>query len=262
MAAKLDTVDRAWRGLEKSILLERLDHHWKEHLATLDALRQVVFLRAYAQKTPINEYKQEAFGLFEKMLDAIREDVTRILMISEIRMQPMPGFPASRTARFPHQPHRSVHRRKRCRAPGSGAAAMLGRWAAAQAGGAAPAGDGSLCRPGHEPQCAVPLRLGPEVQALPRRGGLTRRIAPPGHNTKRLAHKTGGPCRALVDKTIKLTLRRRSRDAGRCSRSGPRRLPQSAKEARGNGNRADVETFTEAADRIGKLIAKIRAKLD
>jgi preprotein translocase subunit SecA len=93
MATKLDTLDRpSWANLEKSILLERLDHHWKEHLATLDALRQVVFLRAYAQKTPINEYKQEAFGLFEKMLDAIREDVTRILMISEIRMQPMEDF--------------------------------------------------------------------------------------------------------------------------------------------------------------------------
>ncbi len=87
MAGKLATVDTAsWRNLEKSVLLERLDHHWKEHLATLDALRQVVFLRAYAQKTPINEYKQEAFGLFEKMLEAIREDVTRILMTSEIRM--------------------------------------------------------------------------------------------------------------------------------------------------------------------------------
>ncbi len=76
-----------WRQVEKSVLLERLDHHWKEHLATLDALRQVVFLRAYAQKQPINEYKQEAFGLFERMLDAIREDVTRILTNSEIRMQ-------------------------------------------------------------------------------------------------------------------------------------------------------------------------------
>ena len=76
-----------WRQVEKSVLLERLDHYWKEHLATLDALRQVVFLRAYAQKQPINEYKQEAFGLFEKMLDAIREDVTRILATSELRMQ-------------------------------------------------------------------------------------------------------------------------------------------------------------------------------
>jgi len=84
-----------WANLEKSILLERLDHHWKEHLATLDALRQVVFLRAYAQKTPINEYKQEAFSLFEKMLDAIREDVTRILMTAEFRMtQPeLPTLP-------------------------------------------------------------------------------------------------------------------------------------------------------------------------
>ncbi|ABD26430.1 protein translocase subunit secA [Novosphingobium aromaticivorans DSM 12444] len=93
MDTKITEVDAsAWRSLEKSILLERLDHHWKEHLATLDALRQVVFLRAYAQKTPINEYKQEAFGLFEKMLDAIREDVTRILMTSEIRLRPVEEF--------------------------------------------------------------------------------------------------------------------------------------------------------------------------
>ena len=93
MAAKLATVETSsWRNLEKSVLLERLDHHWKEHLATLDALRQVVFLRAYAQKTPINEYKQEAFGLFEKMLEVIREDVTRILMTSEIRMSSPEDF--------------------------------------------------------------------------------------------------------------------------------------------------------------------------
>ncbi len=93
MGGKALEVDpSAWRNLEKSVLLERLDHHWKEHLATLDALRQVVFLRAYAQKTPINEYKQEAFGLFEKMLDAIREDVTRILMTSEIRMRQADEF--------------------------------------------------------------------------------------------------------------------------------------------------------------------------
>ena len=88
-----------WRQVEKSVLLGRLDHHWKEHLATLDALRQVVFLRAYAQKQPINEYKQEAFGLFESMIDAIREDVTRVLMKTQLRMaapQPaeLPELPA------------------------------------------------------------------------------------------------------------------------------------------------------------------------
>jgi len=87
MQAKIGTADPAiWRQVEKSILLDRLDFHWKEHLATLDALRQVVFLRAYAQKQPINEYKQEAFGLFEAMLEHIREDVTRVLMKSELRM--------------------------------------------------------------------------------------------------------------------------------------------------------------------------------
>jgi preprotein translocase subunit SecA len=91
MAAKMSQDDpEIWRQVEKSILLDRLDHYWKEHLATLDALRQVVFLRAYAQKTPINEYKQEAFGLFERMLETIREDVTRILSVSELRMpEPM-----------------------------------------------------------------------------------------------------------------------------------------------------------------------------
>jgi preprotein translocase subunit SecA len=87
MAAKMANDDPSiWRQVEKSILLDRLDHFWKEHLATLDALRQVVFLRAYAQKTPINEYKTEAFGLFERMLETIREDVTRILSVSELRM--------------------------------------------------------------------------------------------------------------------------------------------------------------------------------
>jgi preprotein translocase subunit SecA len=75
-----------WRSVEKSIMLDRLDHHWKEHLATLDALRQVVGLRSHAQKQPINEYKHEAFGLFESMLERIREDVTRLLMTAQLRM--------------------------------------------------------------------------------------------------------------------------------------------------------------------------------
>ena len=87
MAEKMANDDPAiWRQVEKSILLDRIDHYWKEHLSTLDALRQVVFLRAYAQKTPINEYKTEAFGLFERMLDTIREDVTRILAVSQLQI--------------------------------------------------------------------------------------------------------------------------------------------------------------------------------
>lgn len=79
--------DDIWRQVEKSILLQTLDHHWKEHLSTLDALRQVIYLRAYAQKNPINEYKQEAFGLFERMLSAIREGVTKTIATNDFRAE-------------------------------------------------------------------------------------------------------------------------------------------------------------------------------
>ncbi|CUS45377.1 Protein export cytoplasm protein SecA ATPase RNA helicase (TC 3.A.5.1.1) [hydrothermal vent metagenome] len=82
-----------WIQVEKSILLQNLDHHWKEHLATLDALRQVVHLRAYAQKTPINEYKQEAFSLFERMLGNIREDVTRTIAHAQFQLEERPALP-------------------------------------------------------------------------------------------------------------------------------------------------------------------------
>jgi preprotein translocase subunit SecA len=96
--AKVAEVDpQVWRGIEKSILLQNLDHHWKEHLSTLDALRTVIFLRAYAQKQPINEYKREAFLLFERMLQSIREDVTRTVSIAQLRFDepaPLPELPA------------------------------------------------------------------------------------------------------------------------------------------------------------------------
>ena len=67
------------RAVEKSILLQLLDQIWKEHLLALDHLRQGIGLRAYAQKDPLNEYKREAFTLFDKMLDDLRERVTMLL---------------------------------------------------------------------------------------------------------------------------------------------------------------------------------------
>ncbi len=88
-----DLDEETWTSVEKSILLQNLDHHWKEHLATLDALRQVVHLRAYAQKTPINEYKQEAFSLFQRMLETIREDVTKTIAHAQFQMQAPVGLP-------------------------------------------------------------------------------------------------------------------------------------------------------------------------
>jgi preprotein translocase subunit SecA len=91
MANKLAEVEpERWNEVEKNILLQTLDHFWKEHLATLDSLRSVIHLRSYAQKKPIDEYKQEAFLLFERLLISIREEVTRVLMRAQVQFQEPP----------------------------------------------------------------------------------------------------------------------------------------------------------------------------
>ncbi len=73
----------AMRNIEKQILLQTIDEKWREHLLTLEHLRSVVGFRGYAQRDPLNEYKTEAFQLFEGLLDALRGDVTQKL--SQIR---------------------------------------------------------------------------------------------------------------------------------------------------------------------------------
>ncbi len=93
-AKAADLPPETWVQIEKNFLLQALDHHWKEHLATLDALRQVIHLRAYAQKTPLNEYKSEAFALFERMLATVREDVTRMLSNAAFQMEAPPELTA------------------------------------------------------------------------------------------------------------------------------------------------------------------------
>ena len=91
IAAKLEQVEpEQWGNIEKQVLIQTLDQHWKEHLATLDALRQVIHLRSYAQKKPIDEYKQEAFLLFQRLLVSIREEVTRVLMRAQVQFEPAP----------------------------------------------------------------------------------------------------------------------------------------------------------------------------
>ena len=64
------------RYVEKTILLQTLDHLWREHLIMLDHLRQVIGLRGYGQRDPLQEYKSEAFNLFETMIAHLREAVT------------------------------------------------------------------------------------------------------------------------------------------------------------------------------------------
>jgi preprotein translocase subunit SecA len=78
------------RMAEKSILLQVLDQHWKEHLLNLDHLRQGIHLRGYAQRDPLNEYKKEAFELFEGMLGQVRDTTTQVLARLQVRTEAEP----------------------------------------------------------------------------------------------------------------------------------------------------------------------------
>ena len=120
------------RFIEKSLLIQVLDAVWKEHLYALDHLRQGIGLRAYGQRDPLNEYKSEAFALFNAMLDELKERVTA--MLARVQISPraaararIPAAPASRCSsctRNPCPPWRGPSRRtdwsSRCRAGRSG----------------------------------------------------------------------------------------------------------------------------------------------
>jgi preprotein translocase subunit SecA len=75
------------RRLEKDVMLQILDHHWKEHLAAMDYLRQGIGLRGYAQKDPKQEYKREAFEMFQQMLERIKRDVVSVLTRVQVRSE-------------------------------------------------------------------------------------------------------------------------------------------------------------------------------
>ena len=81
-----------WRQVEKSVLMQLFDQGWKDHLLHLDHLRQGIGLRAYGQKDPLNEYKREAFNLFNDLLSNLREQVVSLLSTLQLRMDapPMP----------------------------------------------------------------------------------------------------------------------------------------------------------------------------
>ena len=158
------------RMAEKSLLLQLLDQTWKDHLLSLDHLRQGINLRAYAQRDPLNEYKREAFELFEAMLVNLRQHVTSVLSHVELRVQPQPAYAMAggesrggdgRRARHRHHrapaaaaPRPAPRQRRRPRRPAPGRPPRaLGR---------------------HPAQRPVPLRLRQEIQALPRPGVKSR----------------------------------------------------------------------------------------
>ncbi|EKB30631.1 preprotein translocase, SecA subunit [Sutterella wadsworthensis 2_1_59BFAA] len=78
----------AFTGFARSLLLQILDQLWRQHISALEALRQGIYLRGYAQKQPKQEYKREAFNMFEQLLDQIRETLVRVLMQVQINVKP------------------------------------------------------------------------------------------------------------------------------------------------------------------------------
>ncbi|HVF63757.1 MAG TPA: preprotein translocase subunit SecA [Casimicrobiaceae bacterium] len=94
------------RQFERSIMLQTLDQHWREHLANLDHLRQGIHLRGYAQKNPKQEYKREAFELFSDMLDRVKHDVVKIILTVQVRTQadvpPVDEAPPVSNVRYQH----------------------------------------------------------------------------------------------------------------------------------------------------------------
>jgi preprotein translocase subunit SecA len=96
-----------WRVVEKSLMLQVLDQHWKDHLLGLDHLRQGIGLRAYGQRDPLNEYKGEAFNMFETMLSSLRVNLTSYL--SNVELQMDASAEAQTAAARPSQSTEEIH---------------------------------------------------------------------------------------------------------------------------------------------------------
>jgi len=164
------------RRIEKQILLQTIDQNWREHLQQLDALRSVIGLRGYAQRDPLNEYKTEAFSLFEGLLDELRFETTRMLF--NLRMAPSAPIPAPR-------PPEDIEMRR--------ADPATGRNTFGDEGGAGPAG------PGAGPGARAPLSSRVAAPAIdpkdPSTWGRVQRNAPcPCGSGKKYKH-----CHGKVD---------------------------------------------------------------
>jgi preprotein translocase subunit SecA len=96
------------RMAEKNLLLQLLDQYWKDHLLRLDHLRQGIGLRAFGQKNPLNEYKREAFEMFEDLLGRLREGVTSLLSHIEIQVNVPEAVPEPQAPRQMETQHAAV----------------------------------------------------------------------------------------------------------------------------------------------------------
>ena len=80
---QVEVGEQAFKMLQKQILLQVVDHCWSRHLSTLDHLRSVIGFRGYAQRDPLNEYKQEAFILFESLLEKIKRETIKVVFFAK-----------------------------------------------------------------------------------------------------------------------------------------------------------------------------------
>ena len=155
--------ETSFHQYERYVVLQILDAHWREHLAALDHLRQGIHLRGYAQKNPKQEYKREAFELFGAMVEAVKLEVTKTLTAIEIRTQEdVPKPDDSRTSRTCA---RSIRARRR----GAGRTGRQRRGGGRRGAEAEAGPRGTESRP----QRPLPLRLGQEIQAVPRETDLS-----------------------------------------------------------------------------------------
>ena len=141
------------RFYEKQILLQEVDTRWREHLWHLDQLRSVIHLRGYAQRDPLNEFKNEAFTLFESLLNDLRRAVTRVLMRAQFVVEQPPSDNAGDARGGPPPATRP--------APAPAQAAPV------QQQDTTPAGRSGVGQ--HPAQRALPLRFWQALQELPRR---------------------------------------------------------------------------------------------
>ncbi len=155
------------RQFERSLMLQTLDQHWRDHLANLDHLRQGIHLRGYAQKNPKQEYKRESFELFSDMLDRIKQDVVKIVLTVQVRtpedVQAVEEAPPVTNVKYQHADYDAAL----AAGAGRGTAAARQCGAAVRARGR----QGGAQRP-------VSLRLRQEIQAVPREARVSR-AAPP-----------------------------------------------------------------------------------
>ena len=172
-----------WRQVEKSVLMQLFDQSWKDHLLHLDHLRQGIGLRAYGQKDPLNEYKREAFNLFNDLLSGLREQVVSLLATLQLRMEP-PPMPEHAGADAGDPRGSGAGQRRSATIPPSTppirTAAASPRLPRPRAAKAARRPQRSLDLGQGRAQRALPLRLGQEVQALPRQGLTNVRGGRPG----------------------------------------------------------------------------------